>query len=64
MANLKKIHYNMDEIDKIGARFNLIYGERSNREIVSIEAQKRCRKIFKNWSQIYFNEEMERRNNI
>lgn len=25
MANQKKIHYNMDEIDKIGARFNLIY---------------------------------------
>lgn len=25
MANKKQIHYNMDEIDKIGARINLIY---------------------------------------
>ena len=38
MANQKQIHYNMDEIDKIGARFNLIYGERSNRKIISIKA--------------------------
>lgn len=38
MSNKKQVHYNMDAIDKIGARFNLIYGERSNREIVSIKA--------------------------
>ena len=25
MSNKKQIHYNMDEIDKVGARFNLIY---------------------------------------
>lgn len=31
MSNKKVIHYNLDNIDKIGARFNLIYGERSNR---------------------------------
>lgn len=31
MSNQKQVHYNMDKIDKIGARFNLIYGERSNR---------------------------------
>ena len=30
MSNKKQIHYNLDNIDKIGARFNLIYGERSN----------------------------------
>ena len=27
MGNKKQIHYNLDNIDKIGARFNLIYGE-------------------------------------
>ena len=27
---MKQIHYNIDNIAKIGARFNLIYGERSN----------------------------------
>lgn len=37
MSNKKMIHYNLDNIDACGARFNLIYGERSNREIVSIE---------------------------
>lgn len=31
MANQKAIHYNLDKIDKIGARINLIYGERSSR---------------------------------
>lgn len=25
MSNKKQVHYNMDNIDKIGARFNLIY---------------------------------------
>ena len=25
MSNKKQIHYNLDNIDKIGARFNLIY---------------------------------------
>lgn len=47
--NKKQIHYNLDNIDKIGARFNIIYGERSNREKLSIETQKRGRKIFENW---------------
>lgn len=35
MANKKLIRYNLDNIDKIGARFNIIYGERSNRKILS-----------------------------
>ena len=35
MANKKVIHYNLDKIDAIGARFNLIYGERSNRKELS-----------------------------
>ena len=34
MAN-KQIHYNIDNIDKLDANFNLIYGEKSNRKIIS-----------------------------
>ena len=34
----KLIRYNLDNIDKLGARFNIIFGERSNREKLSIEA--------------------------
>ena len=28
--SVKQIHYNLDEIDKIGATYNIIYGEKSN----------------------------------
>ena len=33
--NLKQIHYNMDDILKENAIFNLIYGEKSNRKKLS-----------------------------
>ena len=31
----KQIHYNIDRITKENANYNLIYGEKSNREIIS-----------------------------
>lgn len=33
----QQIHYNSDRIKKENANYNLIYGEKSNREIVSSE---------------------------
>ena len=38
--NKKQIHYNLDEIDKIGARFNIIYGERSNGKSYQVKHKK------------------------
>lgn len=31
MSNKKTVYYNLDDIDKLGARINLIWGERSSR---------------------------------
>lgn len=47
MANKKQIHYNMDEIDKIGARINLIYGERSNGKSYQVKHKKAVEKYIK-----------------
>ena len=33
----KQVHYNMDAIDRVGARFNLIYRGAFKWEIISIE---------------------------
>ena len=38
MGNKKQIHYNLDNIDKIGARFNLIYVASSSVATCSIIA--------------------------
>ena len=45
--NKKQIHYNMDEIDKIGARFNIIYGERSNGKSYQLKHKKGVEKYLK-----------------
>ena len=43
----KQIHYNMDDIDSIGARFNLIYGERSNGKSYQLKHKKAVEKYLK-----------------
>lgn len=40
MSNQKSTHYNLDEIDKQGALFNLIYGERSNGKSYQVKHKK------------------------
>ena len=47
MSNNKKIHYNLDNIDKLGARFNLIYGERSNGKSYQVKHKKGVEKYLK-----------------
>lgn len=47
MGNVKKIHYNLDNIDKLGARFNLIYGERSNGKSYQVKHKKGVEKYLK-----------------
>ena len=47
MANQKAIHYNLDKIDKIGARINLIYGERSNGKSYQVKHKKAVEKYLK-----------------
>ena len=44
MSNNKQVHYNIDEIDKIGARFNIIYGERSNGKSYQLKHKKMVEK--------------------
>ena len=46
MSNKKMIHYNLDNIDACGARFNLIYGERSNGK--SYQEKKRISYVLNN----------------
>lgn len=41
---MKDIHYNLDNIDKIGARYNLIYGERSNGKSYQVKHKKAVQK--------------------
>ena len=38
MSNQKIVHYNIDKIDSVGARINLIYRGAQQWEIVSSEA--------------------------
>lgn len=45
--NVKKIRYNIDNIDKIGARFNLIFGERSNGKSYQVKHKKAVEKYLK-----------------
>ena len=47
MAVKKQIHYNLDEIDSKGARFNLIYGERSNGKSYQVKHKKAVEKYIK-----------------
>ena len=47
MSNKKTIHYNMDKIDSIGARINLIYGERSNGKSYQLKHKKAVEKYLK-----------------
>lgn len=47
MANKKIVRYNLDNIDKIGARFNLIYGERSNGKSYQVKHKKAVVKYLK-----------------
>lgn len=44
---MKQIRYNMDNIDSIGARFNLIYGERSNGKSYQLKHKKAVEKYLK-----------------
>ena len=47
MSNKKLVRYNLDNIDKIGARFNLIYGERSNGKSYQVKHKKAVEKYLK-----------------
>lgn len=47
MSNKKIVHYNMDEIDKIGANYNLIWGERSNGKSYQVKHKKGVLKYLK-----------------
>lgn len=47
MSNTKLIRYNLDPIDKIGARFNVIYGERSNGKSYQVKHKKGVEKFIK-----------------
>ena len=47
MSNSKIVHYNMDEIDKIGANYNLIWGERSNGKSYQVKHKKGVIKYLK-----------------
>ena len=47
MSNKKVVHYNMDKIDAVGARFNLIYGERSNGKSYQVKHKKGVVKYLK-----------------
>lgn len=44
---MKKIHYNLDPIDSVGARFNIIYGERSNGKSYQLKHKKAVEKYLK-----------------
>lgn len=47
MSNQKIVHYNIDKIDSIGARINLIYGERSNGKSYQVKHKKAVEKYLK-----------------
>lgn len=45
--NKKLVRYNLDKIDSIGARFNIIYGERSNGKSYQVKHKKAVEKYIK-----------------
>lgn len=47
MSNKKIVHYNMDEIDSLGATYNLIWGERSNGKSYQVKHKKGVIKYLK-----------------
>ena len=47
MSNKKIINYNIDNIDKLNARINLIYGERSNGKSYQVKHKKAVEKYLK-----------------
>lgn len=47
MSNKKDVHYNLDNIDKENALFNLIYGERSNGKSYQVKHKKAVVKYLK-----------------
>lgn len=47
MSNKKNIRYNLDEIDKLNARYNIIYGERSNGKSYQVKHKKAVEKYVK-----------------
>ena len=44
---MKQVRYNLDNIDKIGARFNIIFGERSNGKSYQVKHKKAVEKYLK-----------------
>ena len=40
MSKREKVHYNIDNIDSLGANINLIYGERSNGKSYQVKHKK------------------------
>lgn len=44
---MKQVRYNLDNIDKIGARFNIIFGERSNGKSYQLKHKKAVEKYLK-----------------
>ena len=47
MSNKKIVQYNIDNIDRIGARINIIYGERSNGKSYQLKHKKAVEKYIK-----------------
>ena len=47
MSNKKLVRYNLDKIDEIGARFNIIFGERSNGKSYQLKHKKMVEKYLK-----------------
>lgn len=59
--SIKQIHYNIDNIDKENADFNLIYRRKIQWEKLSSKTQKSSRTLFENGKTIYIIKKMERR---
>lgn len=56
--NNKQVYYNIDTIRNKKCIYNLIFGEKSNRKIISSEIKNNVRKLFRNWKAFYINEKM------
>lgn len=59
--SIKQIHYNIDNIDKEDADFNLIYRGKVQWEKLSSKTQKSSRTLFENRKTFYIIKKMERR---
>lgn len=59
--SIKQIHYNIDNIDKENADFNLIYRRKVQWKKLSSKTQKRSRTLFENRKTFYIIKKMERR---